>query len=375
MNPTESISSISSTVSSLASSGLDTSSSVISNLVSASIATASAVNSSSVTVSSVASSSETVLNSSSTITYACFFLLTLVLVAIDIYQTRGVNVTIKKAGTWSVFWIMLAFVFAGSIYLFWDVYSPSSDYSPQKASIAFITGYLLEKSLSVDNLFVFAMIFGQYQVPEHLRPRALLWGVIGALVLRAIMIAVGAQLLAQYHWVLYVFAAFLIATGVKLALDKGEDSISPYPEKLLRKIMPVSDSFHGNALLIKQSGKWLLTPMMLVIGAIAVMDVMFALDSIPAIFAVTQEPFLVLAANVFALLGLRSLYFVLQGMMDKFIYLKPALSFIMVFIGVKMLLVESQWAIPTFVSLGVLVSTMLIAVVASVYSKKTVITS
>ena len=366
MNPTESVSSISSIVSSFFTSSSVTASSTV---------TASSAISNPIAASSVASGSEAVLHSSNTAAYACFFLLTLVLVAIDIYQTRGGNVTIKKAGIWSVFWIMLAFVFAGSIYLFWDVYAPSSDYSPQKASIAFITGYLLEKSLSVDNLFVFAMIFGQYQVPEHLRPRALLWGVIGALVLRAIMIAVGAQLLAQYHWVLYVFAAFLIATGVKLALDKGEDSISPYPEKLLRKTMPVSDSFHGNSLLIKQSGKWFLTPMMLVIGAIAVMDVMFALDSIPAIFAVTLEPFLVLAANVFALLGLRSLYFVLQGMIDKFIYLKPALSFIMVFIGVKMLLVESQWAIPTFVSLGVLVSTMLIAVVASVYSKKTVVTS
>jgi len=220
-------------------------------------------------------------------------------------------------------------------------------------------------------LFVFAMIFAQYQVPGHLRPRALLWGVIGALVLRAIMIALGAQLLAEYHWVLYVFAAFLIGTGIKLALDKGEEeSVNTLPEKLLRKVMPVTEDFHGPALMIKQGTKWVLTPMMLVIGAIAVMDVMFALDSIPAIFAVTREPFLVLAANVFALLGLRSLYFVLQGMMDKFIYLKPALAFIMVFIGVKMLLVDSEWAIPTYWSLAVLISTMTIAVIASIYAKK-----
>lgn len=304
-------------------------------------------------------------------TYVGFFVLTLVLVSIDIYQTRGGNVTIKKATVWSIFWFLLAFLFAGSIYLFWEFYAPHSHYTAEKATVSFITGYLLEKSLSVDNLFVFAMIFGQYQVPEHLRPRALLWGVIGALVLRAVMIALGAQLLAQYHWVLYVFAAFLIATGVKLALDKGEEeSVNTLPEKLLRKVMPVTEEYYGASLMVKHGVKWMITPMMLVIGAIAVMDVMFALDSIPAIFAVTQEPFLVLAANVFALLGLRSLYFVLQGMMDKFIYLKPALAFIMVFIGIKMLLVESEYAIPTYWSLGVLITTMTVAVIASIYGNK-----
>lgn len=321
---------------------------------------------------SLLSTQQDVLSTSPDVmTYVGFFLLTLVLVSVDIYQTRGGNVTIKKATVWSIFWFLLAFLFAGSIYLFWDIYAPHSDYTAQKATVSFITGYLLEKSLSVDNLFVFAMIFGQYQVPEHLRPRALLWGVIGALVLRAVMIALGAQLLAQYHWVLYVFAAFLIATGVKLALDKGEEeSVNTLPEKLLRKVMPVTEEFHGASLIVKQGVKWMITPMMLVIGAIAVMDVMFALDSIPAIFAVTQEPFLVLAANVFALLGLRSLYFVLQGMMDKFIYLKPALAFIMVFIGIKMLLVESEYAIPTYWSLGVLITTMTVAVIASIYGNK-----
>ncbi|MGF1755090.1 TerC/Alx family metal homeostasis membrane protein [Vibrio makurazakiensis] len=311
--------------------------------------------------------------SSSSMTYVGFFLLTLVLVSIDIYQTRGGNITIRKAAIWSIFWFLLAFVFAGSIYFFWDIYAPTSDYTNQKAVVSFITGYLLEKSLSVDNLFVFAIIFSQYQVPEHLRPRALLWGVIGALILRAIMIAVGAQLLAQYHWVLYVFAAFLIWTGIKLAFGNEEESVSSYPEKLIRKVAKVTDDYHGNSLIVKKAGQWFVTPMVLVIGVIAVMDVMFALDSIPAIFAVTREPFLVLAANVFALLGLRSLYFVLQGMMDKFIYLKPALSFIMVFIGIKMLLVGTSWEIPTFVSLGVLITVMTLAIIASIYSKKEII--
>ncbi|EGA70773.1 hypothetical protein VISI1226_01570 [Vibrio sinaloensis DSM 21326] len=303
-------------------------------------------------------------------TYLGFGVLTLTMVALDIWQTRGGKVTIKKAAVWSVFWFLLAFLFAGSIYLFWDFYAPGSDYNAEKATVSFLTGYLLEKSLSVDNLFVFAIIFHQYMVPEHLRPRALLWGVIGALFLRAIMIAVGAQLLAQYHWLLYVFALFLIWTGIQLARDKGEDEINPLPEKLLRKFAHVTDDFRGNALSVVEHGKRVLTPMAIVIGVIAFMDVMFALDSIPAIFAVTREPFLVLAANVFALLGLRSLYFVLQGMMDKFIYLKPALSFIMVFIGIKMMLVGSEWEIPTPVSLLVLLITMTVAVIASIIKKR-----
>lgn len=304
------------------------------------------------------------------ITYFSFGILTLVLVALDIWQTRGGQITIKKAAVWSVFWFALAFLFAATIYLFWDFYAPGSEYTAEKATVSFITGYLLEKSLSVDNLFVFAIIFHQYAVPEHLRPRALLWGVIGALILRAIMIAVGAQLLAQYHWVLYVFALFLIWTGIQLARDKGDEEINPLPERLIRRFIPVSESYRGNALTIVEQGKRIATPMFIVIAVIAFMDVMFALDSIPAIFAVTREPFLVLAANVFALLGLRSLYFVLQGMMDKFIYLKPALSFIMVFIGIKMMLVGSAWEIPTVVSLLVLLTTMTIAVIASVIKQR-----
>ncbi|EIK0770626.1 TerC/Alx family metal homeostasis membrane protein [Vibrio alginolyticus] len=303
--------------------------------------------------------------------YGAFGLFTLVLVTLDIYQTRGGIITMKKAIVWSVFWFLLAFVFAGSIYLFWDFYAPHSAYTNDKATISFLTGYLLEKSLSVDNLFVFAIIFAQYSVPEHLRPRALLWGVIGALVLRAVMIAVGAQLLAQYHWVLYLFAAFLIWTGVKLARDKGEaEEVNPCPEQLIRKVLPVTDDYQGNYLILKQTGKWVATPMLIVVGVIAVMDVMFALDSIPAIFAVTREPFLVLAANVFALLGLRSLYFVLQAMLDKFVYLKPALSVIMMFIGVKMLLVGTEYEIPTTWSLTFLVVVMTSAVVASLLKNK-----
>ncbi|MCY9874426.1 TerC/Alx family metal homeostasis membrane protein [Vibrio barjaei] len=302
--------------------------------------------------------------------YVSFFVLTLALVALDIYQTRGGQISIRKAAIWSVFWFLLAFAFSATIYLFWDFYAPASEYRAEKATVSFLTGYLLEKSLSVDNLFVFAIIFHQYAVPEHLRPRALLWGVIGALVLRAIMISVGAQLLAEFHWVMYLFAAFLIWTGIKLAKDSSEDEVNPLPERVIRKLVPVTDDFHGNKLSILENGKRVFTPMLVVIGVIAFMDIMFALDSIPAIFAVTREPFLVLAANVFALLGLRSLYFVLEGMMNRFVYLKPALSFIMIFIGVKMALVGSAWEIPTWVSLSVILVTMTLATVTSLYREK-----
>ncbi len=186
--------------------------------------------------------------------YVSFFVLTLALVALDIYQTRGGQISIRKAAIWSVFWFLLAFAFSATIYLFWDFYAPASDYTAEKATVSFLTGYLLEKSLSVDNLFVFAIIFHQYAVPEHLRPRALLWGVIGALVLRAIMISVGAQLLAEFHWVMYLFAAFLIWTGIKLAKDSGEDEVNPLPERVIRKLVPVTDDFHGNKLSIIENG-------------------------------------------------------------------------------------------------------------------------
>ncbi|MGO2508876.1 MAG: TerC/Alx family metal homeostasis membrane protein [Vibrio hibernica] len=305
-------------------------------------------------------------------TYAYFGLLTLCMFALDVWQTRNGVVTIKKAALWSLFWVFLALLFFISLYEFWPVFEPDSPYTSHDAATAFLTGYLLEKSLSVDNLFVFALIFGRFTVPVELRPRVLLWGVIGALFLRGIMIAVGAELLESFHWVLYVFAFFLIWTGYQLTKPEPEkdESVSSFPEKLVRKLFRVSDSYQGTKLLVKDNAGWLVTPLVIVVVVIAMTDVMFALDSIPAIFAVTQEPFLVLTANVFALLGLRSLYFVLEGMLDKFIYLRPALAFIMIFIGCKMLLIGTAYAIPTMVSLLVLLMTMTLAVVASIIKDK-----
>lgn len=292
--------------------------------------------------------------------------------ALDVWQTRNGNVTIKKAAIWSLFWVFLAFLFFISLYEFWPVFEPDSAYTPHAAATAFLTGFLLEKSLSVDNLFVFALIFGRFAVPQELRPRVLLWGVIGALILRGIMIAVGAELLNTFHWVLYLFAFFLIWTGYQLTKpeEEEEEQVNSLPERIVRKFFRVSDSYQGTKLFVRDNLGLLATPLVVVVAVISMTDVMFALDSIPAIFAVTQEPFLVLTANVFALLGLRSLYFVLEGMLDKFVYLRPALAFIMIFIGCKMLLIGTPYAIPTMVSLLVLLTTMTIAVIASIIKDK-----
>ncbi|KLV08564.1 DUF475 domain-containing protein [Photobacterium ganghwense] len=304
----------------------------------------------------------------SLISYEGFALLTLCMLALDLYQTRNGQVTIKKATIWSLFWVGLALIFNVVIYFYWPMMAPDSSYTNGEAATAFLTGYLLEKSLSVDNLFVFALIFSQFAVPEAIRPRVLMLGVVGALVLRAIMIGVGAELLTQFHWILYVFAAFLLYTGYKLWREDEEedqDFSTSLPVRLVKRCFRVSDSYQGHRFLVKDSQGWMATPLFIVIAVIAMTDVMFALDSIPAIFAVTKEPFLVLTANVFALLGLRSLYFVLEGMLSRFCYLRPALAFILSFIGVKMLLMETPYAIPTLVSLGVIVVTITVAIVAS----------
>ncbi|MGF1760047.1 TerC family protein [Photobacterium sagamiensis] len=309
----------------------------------------------------------------SILSYEGFAVLTMFMLALDLCQTRGGKVTIKKATVLSLFWLALALIFNFAIYLYWPILAPESSYTNSEAATAFLTGYLLEKSLSVDNLFVFALIFGQFAVPEQLRPRVLMLGVVGALICRGFMIAIGAQLLTQFHWVIYIFAAFLLYTGYKLwkESDEEQDDFSDIlPVRLVKKCFRVSDKYQGNKMLVKDNKGWIATPLMIVVAVIALTDVMFALDSIPAIFAVTQEPFLVLTANVFALLGLRSLYFVLEGMLTRFCYLRVALAFILSFIGVKMLLMETAWALPTPVSLCVIALTITIAIVVSLWKTK-----
>ncbi|WP_325892607.1 TerC/Alx family metal homeostasis membrane protein [Grimontia sp. NTOU-MAR1] len=304
--------------------------------------------------------------------YEGLLVLTLLMLGIDLLLTRG-KISFHSAAVWSVFWFALAFAFAAAIYFFWPYMAPSSGLTNGEAATSFVTGYLLEKSLSVDNLFVFALIFAQFKVPEKNVPRILMLGIVGALILRGIMISLGAPLIAQFHVILYLFGFFLIWTGVQMWRQHGEDNESfsdSFAVRLVKRFLRVSPDYRGNKLFIRDAVGILATPMLVVVMVIAMTDVMFALDSIPAIFAVTQEPYLVLAANVFALLGLRSLYFVLGGMLNKFAYLHHTLAFMLCFIGVKMLLIDTPFAIATPVSLGVIVSSLAIGIGASIWKQR-----
>ena len=259
-----------------------------------------------------------------------------VMLAVDlgIFNRRPHAVTVKEALSWSLVWVALALVFFGVLHVYM---------SPEKAT-EFITGYLIEKSLSVDNIFVFVLIFNYFSVPALYKHRVLFWGIIGALILRGAMIVAGAALLEQFHWIIYVFGAFLVFTGIKLVLSNDEQ-IEPDKNpvvKLFHKFYPVTDRYEGTRFFVMKEGKRWATPLLLVIVMVGTTDFLFALDSIPAIFAITLDPFIVFTANVFAVLGLRSLYFLLANIVDKFHYLKYGLSLILIYVGGK-----CWWSIST----------------------------
>jgi tellurite resistance protein TerC len=294
------------------------------------------------------------------------FVLLMLALDLGVFHRKAHEVSIKEAGIWSVIWISLAFLFNLGIYLFWEKLVPGSTYTSSQAALAFFTGYLIEKSLSVDNIFVFVLLFTFFAVPAAYQHRVLFWGILGALLMRGALIAVGAALLKEFHWIIYVFGAFLIFTGIRMALHRNEEM---HPEKnplvkLLRKIMPVTDTYEGDRFFIRRAGKLMATPLFLVLVLVESTDLIFAVDSIPAIFAVTQEPFIVYTSNVFAILGLRSLYFLLAGVMDKFHYLKLGLSVILVFVGIKMTIID-LYKIPVGASLGVIAGILVISVIAS----------
>ncbi len=297
-----------------------------------------------------------------------FNIFVLLMLALDlgVFHRKAHAISIKEATIWSVVWIALAMLFNLGIFLFWDKLSPGSTYSNSQAALAFFTGYLIEKSLSVDNIFVFVLIFTFFAVPAIYQHRVLFWGIIGALLMRGALIAVGAALLKEFHWIIYVFGAFLIFTGIRMALHRNEEM---HPEqnplvKLLRRIMPVTENYEGDHFFIRRAGKLMATPLFLVLVLVESTDLIFAVDSIPAIFAVTQETFIIYTSNVFAILGLRSLYFLLAGVIDKFYYLKLGLSVVLVFVGIKMTIVE-LYKIPVGLSLGVIAAILATSVIAS----------
>ena len=299
-----------------------------------------------------------------------FNLFVLLMLALDlgVFHRKAHVVSIKEATIWSVVWISLALVFNLGLYLFWDQLSPTSTYTNREAALAFFTGYLIEKSLSVDNIFVFVLIFTFFAVPAAYQHRVLFWGILGALIMRGTLIAVGAALLKEFHWIIYVFGAFLIFTGSRMAIHRNEKM---HPEqnplvRLLRRVMPVTDNYEGDKFFIRRAGTLMATPLLLVLILVESTDLVFAVDSIPAIFAVTNDPFIVYTSNVFAILGLRSLYFLLAGVVDKFYYLKLGLSTVLVFVGTKMVLVD-LYKVPVGASLGVIASILAISVIASLW--------
>jgi tellurite resistance protein TerC len=294
---------------------------------------------------------------------ALFTLLVLGLLALDLglFQRRPRVLSFREACGWYAFWVALSIAFNIGIY-FWRGSQPA---------LEFLTGYILEVSLSMDNVFVFAVIFAFMAVHAPFQHRVLFWGIVGALVTRGAFIAAGVALIARFEWILYVFGAFLLITGARLLRGR---QVAAHPEhnpvvRLARRILPVTSGYEGASFFVRREGRWLATPLLLVLLLVETTDVLFAVDSIPAIFAVTLDPFIVYTSNVCAILGLRALYFVLAGAVRRFRYLRPGLAVVLVFVGIKMLVVR-LYKIPIEVSLAAICLILLVAVIASLRAEQ-----
>jgi tellurite resistance protein TerC len=289
------------------------------------------------------------------------FVLFMLALDLGVFNRKDHEIKIKEALAWSTLWIVLALAFNVLLY-----YTKG----PEPA-LQFLTGYIIEKSLSVDNIFVFVLVFSFFKVPALYQHRVLFWGIIGALIMRAIFIAAGVTLIEKFHWIIYVFGAFLIFTGIKLAVNQGT-KVDPEHNpvvKLFRKFFPVTKQYHGNKFWVMQHGKKTATPLFIVLLLIETTDLIFAVDSIPAILAVTNDPFIVYTSNVFAILGLRSLYFALAGVMHLFKYLHYGLAAILIFVGIKMVIVD-YYKIPIDISLFTIAGILTLSVLLSLFSKK-----
>jgi tellurite resistance protein TerC len=290
--------------------------------------------------------------------WAAFIGLVLVLLAIDlfVFHRTAHEVSFREAVRFSVFWIALGLGFGGVVFAWLG----------PEAGGEYLAGYVIEKSLSVDNIFVFAMLFSYFAVPDRYQHRVLFWGILGALVFRAAFIAGGAALLERFHWTIYVFGGFLLLTGVRLALHRATDI---HPERnpilgLFKRVVPMTPAYDGQRFFVRRAGRIVATPLMAVLVLVETTDVLFAVDSIPAIFAVTREPFIVFTSNAFAILGLRALYFMLAGMIRRFVHLKLGLSIVLVFVGVKMLIGE-VYEVPIWTSLAFITVTLTASILFS----------
>lgn len=293
------------------------------------------------------------------------FVLAMLAIDLGVFNRKAHTPSFKEAAGWTVVWVTLAAVFAGMLF-FWQ--------GTQK-TLEFTTGYLIEYSLSVDNIFVFVLLFTYFKVPSQYQHRVLFWGILGALIMRGTMIVIGAALLERFEWIIWIFGAFLIFTGIRMAFQDEKEEVDAEGNPLVRllgRFMPITDKYHGQKFTVREAGKLVATPLLVVLLIVESTDLIFAVDSIPAIFAVTRDPFIVYTSNVFAILGLRSLYFLLAGVVDKFYYLRYALAIILTFVGVKMLtpavtglFMDHEYHIPIYLSLGVIIGTLGIAVIAS----------
>ena len=284
------------------------------------------------------------------------FVLAMLVLDLSVFHRRAHDVRMREALIWTGVWIGMALLFNLGVYLWFGA----------KTGLEFLTGYLIEKALSVDNIFVFLVIFAYFRVPGALQHRVLFWGILGALVTRAIFILLGAALLHRFHWVVYIFGAFLVFTGIKLLLQ-GESEVHPERNPVLRlfaRLVPSVSDYRGARFLVVEAGRRYATPLLAVLVVVETTDLVFAVDSIPAIFAVTRDPFIVYTSNIFAILGLRALFFVLAGTMEKFHYLKVGLGLVLAFVGVKMLLAD-VYKVPIGISLGVIAALLAGSIVAS----------
>ena len=289
---------------------------------------------------------------------------------LGVFHKQAHEVKMTEALTWSAVWVALALVFNACIYFFWDKIGAASNYSNAEAAQAFFAGYLIEKALSIDNIFVFLMVFAFFQVPRALQHRVLFFGILGALFFRAIFIAAGSALLQTYHWVVFIFGGFLVLTGIKMLLmkDKKLDPEKNPVVRGFRALMPVTNDFVGQKFFTKIDGRTWATPLFITLLFIELTDIIFAVDSIPAIFAITKDPFIVFTSNVFAILGLRALFFALEGLMHMFHYLSYGLASILIFVGGKM--IYSWWdKFPIGLSLAIIVAILAASVVASLIWK------
>lgn len=290
------------------------------------------------------------------------FVLAMLALDLGVFHRKSHAVSFKESLGWTSVWITLALLFGAGVWHF----------AGQEKALEFYTGWLIEYSLSADNVFVFAMIFSYFAVPPAWQHKVLFWGILGALVMRLVMIVAGVALIKHFSWLLYIFGAFLILTGLKMALQRGEQI---HPERnpvvrWFRRCVPLTSDYHQDKFLVRENGRLFATPLLVVLVCVEASDLLFATDSIPAIFAVTLDPFIVYSSNVFAVLGLRSLYFLLAGAMNLFQYLKLGLGIVLTFIGVKMILVHTPWKIDTMAALLVVAIVLAISIIASLLANR-----